>query len=322
MNKKAFTLIEIMTVLMVLGILIALAIPRIKGMIDQANIAKVKGELQSLQTAVVSYYTFHNPRQFGTSGLAVWNTGTSCDIGTDDTAPSTSLLSESPQVITAAIKDPYNTSYDYYFETSPNRKYYVISSRGPDGIFSCFVAGTKILLANGKIVMIEDLKVGDIVIGLNGAHNKVTDIHVIPKGTRRIYAFNEGRYFVTDSHIFMTKDGWKAINDKAGQKKYPHLKVGKLKQGDELVTNHGYILLKRIRSKMIERTLLYDPEMDGNHTYYADGFLVHNPCVEYGYGIDYLNAPRVTDSGQVFNSNQSTFGPGRDNLCVSNGKGC
>ncbi|HPN89170.1 MAG TPA: prepilin-type N-terminal cleavage/methylation domain-containing protein, partial [Candidatus Omnitrophota bacterium] len=42
MKKQGFTILEILVVLAVLAILIAMAVPRIKGMQDQANISKVK----------------------------------------------------------------------------------------------------------------------------------------------------------------------------------------------------------------------------------------------------------------------------------------
>src|SRR5208283_3446555 len=37
----------------------------------------------------------------------------------------------------------------------------------------CFVAGTKILLADGSIVEVQNIKVGDVLSGSKGAHNKV-----------------------------------------------------------------------------------------------------------------------------------------------------
>jgi ornithine carbamoyltransferase len=57
--KKGFTLIEMLIVIAVISILIGIALPRFKGMQDEGNIAKAKGELRTLQTAVESY-RIHN----------------------------------------------------------------------------------------------------------------------------------------------------------------------------------------------------------------------------------------------------------------------
>jgi hypothetical protein len=140
---------------------------------------------------------------------------------------------------------------------------------------TCFVPGTKILLPNGKSKAVQDLKVGEVVLGAKGAHNKVVDLVVHPKAEHKIYAFNGGRYFVTDAHPFMTREGWKAIDPQASYKVNPQLKVGALKIGDEVATRHGWILLKKIEYKIIN-SVVYDPVLDGSHDYFADGYSVHN----------------------------------------------
>ena len=61
--KRGFTLIELLIVIAVISILISIALPRFKGMQDEGNIAKSKGELRTLQTAVESYY-IHNSQAY------------------------------------------------------------------------------------------------------------------------------------------------------------------------------------------------------------------------------------------------------------------
>ncbi|MEI7998112.1 MAG: type II secretion system protein [Candidatus Omnitrophota bacterium] len=126
MLKKAFTIIEILVILSVLGILISLAIPRIKGMMDNANIVKVKGELQTLQAALESYYTFTHtyplkPNSSGTIYLV-----------------RDYLSVTSPQVLSTRLYDPFttfsNVEYSYYWEPLVNS--YFIWSAGVSGIGS------------------------------------------------------------------------------------------------------------------------------------------------------------------------------------------
>ncbi len=142
-------------------------------------------------------------------------------------------------------------------------------------VCSCFTSGTKVLLINGKKIAIEKLKVGDVLLGSNRTHNKVIRLDVRPKEVRKIYSFNDGRYFVTENHPFMTKEGWKALNPQLAQLEQSQIKIGQLNIGDEIVTQKGFVKLKKIKFKTIN-TVVYNPQLDGSHDYYADGFLVHN----------------------------------------------
>ena len=56
MRRKGFTLIELMIVIVIISILIGAALPRFKGMQDEANQTKAQAELRTMQIAVESYY--------------------------------------------------------------------------------------------------------------------------------------------------------------------------------------------------------------------------------------------------------------------------
>ena len=299
MNKKAFTILELVIVLSVLVILIGIAIPRIKGMQQAGQIAQVKAELQTMQTAVESCYSNSAPHAYpGNPGNGVNNIAANY------------LVSATPQIISGPFYDPFNptSSTEYAYYISSNGAYYVISSMGPNGAWGCFVSGTKILLADGKTKTIESLKAGDVLLGAQQARNKVVHLQVLAPEDRKIYAFNGGRYFVTGDHLFMTKQGWKAIDPKIAQKQHPDLKVGQLKVEDELVTRAGLIPLEGIRSERRKKAVVYNPQLDGSHDYYADGYLVHNVLPVYG-------GPTITIGGSVQNK-------GPDDICVTNGTGC
>lgn len=55
-SRKGFTILELLIVIAVIAILVGIALPRFKGMQDEGNIAKAKGELRTIQTAAESYY--------------------------------------------------------------------------------------------------------------------------------------------------------------------------------------------------------------------------------------------------------------------------
>ncbi len=110
--KRGFTLIELLIVIAVISILIGIALPRFKGMQDEGNIAKVKGELRTLQTAVESYY-IHNSNVYPTA--------------------LSSLTSSTPTIVSAIPDDPFNPGSAYGYAQSTNVKYYVIYSKGTAG---------------------------------------------------------------------------------------------------------------------------------------------------------------------------------------------
>lgn len=119
--KKGFTLIELLIVMAVIAIIIGIALPRFKGMQDEANINKAKAELKTLQSAVESYY-IHNAAYPAESTAAGSN-------------KFSDLPSQTPQIITAIPNDPFaatGTLYAYQKGGTPD-KYYVIYSVGPAG---------------------------------------------------------------------------------------------------------------------------------------------------------------------------------------------
>jgi len=114
--RKGFTLIELLIVIMVIAILIGIALPRFRGMQDEASTTKAAAELRTLQTAVESWYIHHNPHAYPATGAA-WQTP---------------LTTATPQIIGAVLNDPFNGTTAYQFAVSANGQYYVIWSIGPD----------------------------------------------------------------------------------------------------------------------------------------------------------------------------------------------
>ena len=149
------------------------------------------------------------------------------------------------------------------------------------GETTCFVAGTEIMMYDKSIKLIEDVIIGDKLIGLDGSINTVMKFDHPPLGNRKLYSFNKGKAFVTEEHPFMTIDGWKAINTDATLKEQPNLEsemIGNLEVGDRIVNHDGsYTHIESIEEHQDSPDRqLYNFELSGNNTYVADGMIVHN----------------------------------------------
>jgi prepilin-type N-terminal cleavage/methylation domain-containing protein len=59
-NKKGFTLIELLIVVVIIGILAAIAIPKFAGTKSKAYVASMKSDLKNLVLAEESYFTDFN----------------------------------------------------------------------------------------------------------------------------------------------------------------------------------------------------------------------------------------------------------------------
>lgn len=170
--------------------------------------------------------------------------------------------------------------------------------QSPGAAASCFVAGTLVLMAAGGENNIEDIGVGDAVIGRDGVINTVCELDRTTLGERWLHAINGGRHFVTAEHPLMTEHGWKALDPRATLIENPELAVGRLRVGDRLVAGRAFAQSRQVGNLALAEAIDYiseyvtitaitaiadDPSLplynfilDGNHSYHAGGYLVHN----------------------------------------------
>jgi len=174
---------------------------------------------------------------------------------------------------------------------------------------SCFVAGTRVLMADGSEKPIEEIVVGDRVMGVDGQANRVTAIERPRLAGRPLHGFNGGRPFVTAEHPFRTLGGWKSIDPMATRSENARLRVARLAVGDMLVAAAApdgatradgalaaspstapalqYVALRALTAVPADpETVVYNLILDGDHSYFADRFLVHNKGGEGGDGGD------------------------------------
>jgi hypothetical protein len=139
----------------------------------------------------------------------------------------------------------------------------------------CFIAGTQVLLADGTSTSIEDVEIGDRLLGGNGSINEVLGFLHHPKGESKRYGFNGEEPFATEDHPFMTTEGWKSINPDLTRQSSPGLSVGRIEVGDVLITRSGTIAIESIEEEAhVPGETVYNFILGGNHTYYANGYLV------------------------------------------------
>jgi hypothetical protein len=168
---------------------------------------------------------------------------------------------------------------------------------------SCFVGGTKVKLQNGEFKNIEEVSVGEIVLGADGEPNQVVGIEkplMLPDDEQKLISINGGKPFTTNNHPILTSSGWKAyIPEHAQTEAFDELKgkVERLSVGDKIVNLDGSLTeVKSIQTVQREEPVkLYNLHVDGNKTFNANGIIVHSyvPDKQGFYG--YVNEHSVPD---------------------------
>lgn len=95
-NRRGFTLIELVIIIVVLGILAAVAIPKYQDMSAQAKDAACRGALGALRSGITIYYA----NQAVTTGTAAWPT--LVQLGTTGTVMAQSIPKNPYQLSTSA----------------------------------------------------------------------------------------------------------------------------------------------------------------------------------------------------------------------------
>jgi len=120
-TQAAFTLIELLLVLVILGILAAIVVPKFAGRTEQARVTAAQTQISSFSTALDAYEVDNGSYPQGKSGL-----------NSLVVAPSGMTSWKGPYVKDIPV-DPWNHPYVYECPGRHNASSYDLYSAGPDG---------------------------------------------------------------------------------------------------------------------------------------------------------------------------------------------
>lgn len=198
-----------------------------------------------------------------TGQVDTWATGDGTRVNTSDNLKAT--VAEMTYDFDAVLYGPtyflYASQFGFTDVTGTINS--VTATIEKSGTNSCFTGNTLIDTPKGK-VPIKDIKRGDLVIGGNGkptlvkknAKNKVFGYRIVTTESCRVEA--------TMYHPFKTKRGF--------------VQLGKLRVGDSVMTSNGFEPITSMIAVKGEIDV-YELAIEAPHTYFANGFLVHNKLI-------------------------------------------
>lgn len=166
---------------------------------------------------------------------------------------------------------------------------YIIAGTTPINSFithnaPCFVAGTKVTLADGSIKNIEDVKPGDLVSTFDLKSNTIVNNEVNSVYSKKVnvtveYTFENGEVLkcTLDHPIYVDGKGWSSYSSELSNLMYSlESDVKNIEVGDNVKLFNG--LTKLVDVKVVnEDTLVYNlQDIENNHNFFANNVLVHN----------------------------------------------
>jgi len=122
-NEQGFTLIELLLVVVIIGILAAIVVPKLAGRSEDARISAAKGDLATFRTALSAYEVDSGRYPATDPGL-----------GALIAKPADAKNWKGPYIDRTEIPtDPWGKPYVYLFPGARNEKSFDLLSGGPDG---------------------------------------------------------------------------------------------------------------------------------------------------------------------------------------------
>lgn len=120
--QHAFTLVEMLLVLVILAVLAAIVIPKMSGRSQQAKVTAASSQINSIELALDAYEVDTGAYLQGSGGL-----GSLVD------EPNGARNWKGPYLKKGVPLDPWGNDYIYTYPGKNNPKGYDMSSNGPDG---------------------------------------------------------------------------------------------------------------------------------------------------------------------------------------------
>ncbi|WP_411166902.1 hypothetical protein Aeroheme_01284 [Aeromonas sp. DSM 116730] len=204
--------------------------------------------------------------------------------------PSQRRLLLGSAIALALFATPFSYDFDHH-QWQPNQAH----------AKSCFVAGTRILMADGSERPIETLQAGEQVLDQHGQSNRILAVERVILGNRRLYGLNRLPPFFTAEHPFLSSRGWVAISPAMTRAEQPTLAVQPLFTGMRIlcgpaaVALTGNLALAAQPAELLVESLYWvdSPPTtalfnlildDGSHSYIANSLIVHNKGGDGGSG--------------------------------------
>ncbi len=166
---------------------------------------------------------------------------------------------------------------------------------GEGGKGGCFTGETQISMADGTTKAIKDIKKGDkILTKENEFSSKLIPAEVVGKTIK-----NVSEYFVINENLEVTAEHVVFAN---GQ----WIKVADLKLGDSMVDKDGHLIKIASMRPVVKSVDVYNMEIKDYHTYFANGFFVHN---EKGDGAYYVRQ-QFKDTALFYSADVGSDGRG------------
>jgi len=159
--------------------------------------------------------------------------------------------------------------YSYSYSYGQSSYVYGYGQSSYASYVSCFLAGTKILLANGSYKQIQDIRPGETIMSYDLLHQQavpetVTELLTHPN-TKGGYLILNNRLNVTGNHLMWiaNRNAWVHAED--------------LTVGDMLTHSNGSRETIASITHVNGTNTTYNLHLTGdNHNYFAEGVLVHN----------------------------------------------